>query len=112
MQSSACVSLLPVDGRLSFSLCVSLTSFHNWTRRAPKTNNPHRTVYNDLPHPPGTYLGKKYQFRTADGSYNNINIPDLGKAKMPYTRTVQSRNPIPCKFPATGFLPASSGTVV
>ncbi|KAG8920664.1 hypothetical protein FRC01_000648 [Tulasnella sp. 417] len=52
-------------------------------------------LYNDLPHPPGTYLGKKYAFRTADGSYNNINNPDLGKAKMPYTRTVQSHNPIP-----------------
>ncbi|KAG8952208.1 hypothetical protein FRC04_004915 [Tulasnella sp. 424] len=52
-------------------------------------------LYRDLPHPPGTYLGKKWAFRSADGSYNNINIPDLGKARMPYTRSVQSRNPIP-----------------
>ncbi|KAG8877662.1 hypothetical protein FRB98_006589 [Tulasnella sp. 332] len=52
-------------------------------------------LWHDLPHPPVTYLGKKYAHRTADGSFNNIYLPDLGKAGMPYARSVQAKNPIP-----------------
>ncbi|KAG8842829.1 hypothetical protein FRB96_004714 [Tulasnella sp. 330] len=52
-------------------------------------------LWYDLPHPPATYLGKKYAYRTADGSFNNIYLPDLGRARMPYTRSVQPKNPIP-----------------
>ncbi|KAG8898025.1 hypothetical protein FRB99_007720, partial [Tulasnella sp. 403] len=52
-------------------------------------------LYNDLPHPPATYLGKKYAFRAADGLNNSITVPSLGQARMPYTRTVQAKNPIP-----------------
>jgi linoleate 10R-lipoxygenase len=52
-------------------------------------------VYNDLPHPPATYLDKKYQWRTADGSCNNVDVPDLGKAGMPYARSVQQSHPLP-----------------
>lgn len=32
----------------------------------------------------------EYQFRSADGSGNNVSIPDLGKAGMPYSRSVQA----------------------
>ena len=28
------------------------------------------TLWESLPHPPMTYLGNKYQYRTPDGSYN------------------------------------------
>lgn len=28
------------------------------------------TLWQSLPHPPMTYLGNKYQYRTPDGSYN------------------------------------------
>ncbi|KAG9026836.1 hypothetical protein FRB95_008385 [Tulasnella sp. JGI-2019a] len=52
-------------------------------------------LWYDLPHPPATYLGKKYAYRTADGSFNNVHTPDLGKARTPYTRSVQPKNPIP-----------------
>lgn len=36
-------------------------------------------VYKDLPHPPATYVGDKYRFRSADGGENNIEQPDLGR---------------------------------
>ena len=52
-------------------------------------------MFNDLPHPPATYIGPKYAWRTADGSYNNIADPDMGKAGTPYARSVQQSNPLP-----------------
>jgi hypothetical protein len=52
-------------------------------------------VYSDLAHPPATYIGPEYQFRTADGSNNNPLAPDLGKAGTPYARSVQQSNPFP-----------------
>ena len=52
------------------------------------------TVFYDLPHPPATYMGKGYAWRTADGSGNNVSIPDMGKAGMPYSRSVQATHPL------------------
>lgn len=52
-------------------------------------------MYLDLPHPPSTSIGPKYAYRTADGSYNNPDMPDLGKAGMPYARSVQQTHPLP-----------------
>jgi linoleate 10R-lipoxygenase len=52
-------------------------------------------LYNDLPHPAATYIGNKYAWRSADGSGNNVDIPDMGKAGMPYSRSVQQTHPIP-----------------
>ncbi|OAX39674.1 heme peroxidase [Rhizopogon vinicolor AM-OR11-026] len=52
-------------------------------------------LYNDLAHPPATYIGPEYQFRTTDGSNNNPEAPDLGKAGTPYARSVQQSNPFP-----------------
>ncbi|GJE90952.1 linoleate diol synthase and cytochrome P450 domain-containing protein [Phanerochaete sordida] len=51
-------------------------------------------LYNDLPHPPSTYIGNQYAFRTADGSYNNVTDPDMGKAGTPYSRSVQQAHPL------------------
>jgi linoleate 10R-lipoxygenase len=63
------------------------------------------TVYNDLPHPPATYIGPKYQWRTADGSFNNPDIPDLGKANTPYSRSVQQAHPLPASaLPDAGLI--------
>lgn len=53
-----------------------------------------RLLYNDLEHPPATMLGPQYAFRTADGSFNNISIPDMGKAGQPYARSVQPIRPL------------------
>ncbi|KAF8519048.1 linoleate diol synthase [Hysterangium stoloniferum] len=51
-------------------------------------------LYYDLPHPPATYMGAQYRWRTADGGYNNVNVPDLGRAGTPYSRSVQAQNPL------------------
>ncbi|KIJ55788.1 hypothetical protein M422DRAFT_152180 [Sphaerobolus stellatus SS14] len=51
-------------------------------------------LFYDLPHPPATYMGDQYRFRTADGSNNNVQIPDMGKAGTPYSRSVQAAHPL------------------
>lgn len=62
-------------------------------------------MYNDLPHPASTYIGKEYQYRTADGSNNNVDVPDMGKANTPYSRSVQSSHPLtPSTLPDAGLL--------
>ncbi|KAF7430838.1 hypothetical protein PC9H_006552 [Pleurotus ostreatus] len=52
-------------------------------------------LYNDLAHPAPTSIGNQYAWRTADGSYNNIQAPDMGKAGTPYSRSVQQTHPLP-----------------
>jgi linoleate 10R-lipoxygenase len=52
-------------------------------------------LYNDLPHPPATYIGDRYDFREADGSLNNVDFPDIGKAGHAYSRNVQSKIAMP-----------------
>ncbi|RDB20840.1 Linoleate 10R-lipoxygenase [Hypsizygus marmoreus] len=52
-------------------------------------------LYNDLGHPPATSIGNAYAWRTADGSYNNIDLPNMGKAGTPYARSVQQSHPLP-----------------
>jgi hypothetical protein len=54
-----------------------------------------KLLYNDLPHPAATYIGNQYAWRTADGSHNNVSVPDMGKAGTPYARSVQQSHPIP-----------------
>lgn len=46
-------------------------------------------LWNDLEHPPQSYLGAKYQYRSADGSNNSLVHPQLGAAGTPYARTVK-----------------------
>ena len=46
-------------------------------------------LWNDLEHPPQSYLGTKYQYRSADGSNNNTILPELGAAGTAYARTVK-----------------------
>jgi hypothetical protein len=46
-------------------------------------------LWNDLEHPPQSYLGSKYQYRSADGSNNSLVHPQLGAAGTPYARTVK-----------------------
>lgn len=40
------------------------------------------SVYNDLTHPAATSIGPKYAWRTADGSGNNPDLPDMGKVRF------------------------------
>jgi len=52
-------------------------------------------LYKDLPHPPATYVGDAFRFRAADGGGNNLQLPDLGRAGMPYSRSVPQTHPLP-----------------
>src|ERR1700744_699208 len=62
-------------------------------------------LYHDLSHPPATYLGKHHIWRTPDGSYNNVNYPNLGKAGNNYSRSVQQQHPLPpSQLPDPGLL--------
>lgn len=53
------------------------------------------TLYDTLPHPPSTFVGNQYAWRSADGSGNNPLVPDLGKAGSSYARSVQGKHPLP-----------------
>jgi hypothetical protein len=53
------------------------------------TDNFINQLWGALPHPPMATLGSKFKYREADGSNNNINQPDLGKAGSPYARTAK-----------------------
>lgn len=55
------------------------------------TNNFLNQLWNDLDHPPKSYLGYDYIFRKADGSNNNVLWPHIGKAGQPYARSVRPR---------------------
>jgi hypothetical protein len=46
-------------------------------------------LWNDLEHPPKSYLGAKFQYRSADGSNNSLVNPQVGAAGTPYARTVK-----------------------
>ncbi|POS83379.1 hypothetical protein EPUL_003191 [Erysiphe pulchra] len=43
-------------------------------------------LWNTLKHPPPSSLGTEYMYRAADGGFNNIRIPDLGRSGTPYAR--------------------------
>ena len=60
-----------------------------------------RILWEDIPKPPATLVGK-YQAREADGSHNNPFLPDLGKAGMPYARTTPNMHPFPENLPEVG----------
>ncbi len=53
------------------------------------TGNFINTLWEALPHPSLTSMGSEYKYRQADGSYNNIRIPDIGKAGMAYARSAK-----------------------
>ncbi|KAF9257706.1 heme peroxidase [Marasmius fiardii PR-910] len=48
-------------------------------------------LYNTIPHPIETLLTPVYTFREADGGNNNLLNPQIGRAGMPYARSVQGK---------------------
>ena len=52
------------------------------------------TLYNTVPHPNASYLGPN-SFRAADGGGNDLQNPDVGRAGMPYARSVQGKAGLP-----------------
>ncbi|KMU89621.1 linoleate diol synthase (Linoleate (8R)-dioxygenase) [Coccidioides immitis H538.4] len=51
------------------------------------------TLWNNLEHPPLSYLGDQFKFRSADGSNNNIMYPHLGASGSHYARSVVPQRP-------------------
>jgi hypothetical protein len=72
--------------------------------RAKLTNTIIDGLWDSLQHPPLTYLGDKFQYRQADGSYNNVLNPDLGKAGTPYARTCRTEKKMHAVKPDPGLL--------
>lgn len=68
------------------------------------TNTFVTTLWNDLEHPPQTLLGDEYKFRQPDGSQNNYKYPNIGKAGMPYARTVAPKTIQSGSLPDPGVL--------
>ncbi|KAL8910281.1 MAG: hypothetical protein Q9171_004404 [Xanthocarpia ochracea] len=62
------------------------------------------TLWDSLQHPPLSYYGDIHQYRTADGSYNNIMFPDFGKAGMPYAKSCRSVKALHGARPDPGLL--------
>jgi hypothetical protein len=62
------------------------------------------TLWENLRHPPLSYLGNNVQFRTADGSNNNLMYPNLGKAGTPYAKSVVATHPKLAAPPDAGTL--------
>ncbi|KIL59186.1 hypothetical protein M378DRAFT_27110 [Amanita muscaria Koide BX008] len=61
------------------------------TTRSNTSKSPD-TLYSMIPNLPRTFLGSKHIYRDADGGYNNVLHPDVGRAGMPYTRNVRSEH--------------------
>ena len=61
-------------------------------------------LWNDLKHPPLSYLGKDFIYRQADGSCNNIMWPQIGVAGAPYARTVKPEMVRPTTLPDPGVV--------
>ncbi|KAK7569898.1 heme peroxidase [Phyllosticta citricarpa] len=61
-------------------------------------------LWNDLEHPPQSYLGQDFKYRQPDGSYNSLKHPKLGAAGMPYARTVPPKTAQPVALPDPGVV--------
>ncbi|KAG9187359.1 hypothetical protein G6011_05230 [Alternaria panax] len=57
-----------------------------------------KTLCKDMEQPVCSSLGDRYNYRSADGSNNNIHLPNVGKAGSYYARMVTPRH-VPTKLP-------------
>ncbi|KAL3493260.1 hypothetical protein BJX62DRAFT_223926 [Aspergillus germanicus] len=62
------------------------------------------TLWDSLPHPPLSYVGDKYAYRSADGSDNNPVLPRLGAANTEYARTTEPSKIRPPNMPDPGLI--------
>ncbi|KAJ6259386.1 Psi-producing oxygenase [Drechslerella dactyloides] len=72
--------------------------------RVTVTNDFIDRLWNCHRHPQPTYLGEKYTYRQADGSYNNIQSPHIGQAGQPLTRSVRPTIQPQGAFPDSGLV--------
>ena len=71
---------------------------------ATLTNDFLSQLWNDLEHPPRSYLGYDFAFRKPDGSNNNILWPHIGASGQPYARSVRPRKMQPTSRPDPGVI--------
>ncbi|KAL3487811.1 heme peroxidase [Aspergillus germanicus] len=81
------------DKSMAMEIIISTVASlpHGSKIRTKLTNVLINSLWESLEHPPISFLGDKYQYRTPDGSYNNVHFPNLGKAKMPYAKSIQNQ---------------------
>jgi hypothetical protein len=60
-------------------------------RRTALIESQVKAKYDRMLHPPLTYLGEAFQYRSADGKFNSAMHPHLGQAGAPYAKTVPSK---------------------
>jgi hypothetical protein len=63
-----------------------------------------KLLWFNIEHPPLSYQGNEFKYRTADGSNNNIMYPHLGKAGSYYARTVTPQTLKPGVLPDPGVI--------
>ncbi|EME48559.1 hypothetical protein DOTSEDRAFT_67567 [Dothistroma septosporum NZE10] len=68
------------------------------------TNTFITTLWNDLDHPPQTLLSDEFKYRQPDGKNNNYKYPNIGRAGMPYARTVAPKTKQAACLPDPGIL--------
>lgn len=61
-------------------------------------------LWDNLQHPPLSYMGDQFAYRQADGSNNNIQFPHIGAANTPYARSVQPKTIQPGALPDPGLI--------
>jgi hypothetical protein len=61
-------------------------------------------LWNEVCHPPLSYLGDDYKYRKSDGSNNNIMYPHVGAAGSSYARTVTPQTLASSIRPDAGLL--------
>ncbi|KAK5321703.1 hypothetical protein LTR93_005941 [Exophiala xenobiotica] len=61
-------------------------------------------LWNSLQHPPMSYLGDTFRYRSADGSNNSYIFPKLGAANTPYARSVSPVMVQPGALPDPGLI--------
>ncbi|KAK3989229.1 heme peroxidase-domain-containing protein [Cladorrhinum sp. PSN332] len=64
---------------------------NNSEARAKFIESQVKTKYDRMLHPPLTYLGDAFKYRTADGKFNSALNPHLGQSGAPYAKTVPSK---------------------
>lgn len=61
-------------------------------------------LWSSLPHPPLSYVGDAYEYRSADGSNNNPTLPFLGAANTAYARSIAPLTIQPGGLPDAGLV--------
>ncbi|KAK5561933.1 hypothetical protein LTR46_000738 [Exophiala xenobiotica] len=78
-----------VDMKAGAGLVAALSNDSNSRQKLIESQV--KSKYDKMLHPPLTYLGDAFQYRQADGKFNNVLNPHLGQAGAPYAKTVPSK---------------------